>query len=505
MADGFICEYCKHKEDYESWNLYETHDESDDVIYTCSHCGKINVYYVKYLGYCSFHSELSGGPIYEEVKGKGKWGYIDKKGDTAIPHIYDSARDFSNGLASVKKGHKWGVIDKTGREVIVPAYDFIGKYENSLAYFVKNGKYGLIDKRGEVFKPPVNDFIYFSDGIFKMYKDRKTVVVDEHGQETDYDMPIEEGARLIYNPFETYEWLSRYIPNRILKSGECKEFAGSFLCVKRDDGKEGLFEKSGKMILPFIYDKIWVYNATGVINVTKDGKQGLLDLEGKEIIPFIYDGLHGNSEGMILVSNNGKYGFIDEKTLKVAIPLIYNNAERFSEGIAPVKSAEDEIEYESDFWFNNYFTKWGFIDKTGKVILPLIHDKVSKFKDGFAYVEKDYKVWLVDQTGKAILPKVYSNISNFNKDGLARVYNYYDKDTKWGLIDKLGKEIVQPRYDFICDYFEGLAWVEINGMWGFIDMAGNEISLTFYDDFGHFNEGLARTKVRKGMGSSTRR
>ena len=112
MADGFTCEYRIHKEDYESWNLYDKKDESGDVIYTCSHCGKINVYYVKWLWYSSFHNDLKGGEVYEEVKGKGKWGYIDKKGDTAIPHIYDSARDFSNGLASVKKAINGGLLTR---------------------------------------------------------------------------------------------------------------------------------------------------------------------------------------------------------------------------------------------------------------------------------------------------------------------------------------------------------------------------------------------------------
>ena len=41
----------------------------------------------------------------------GKWGYEDVKGNVVIPAEYEEVKDFSNGLAIVKKDGKWGVLN----------------------------------------------------------------------------------------------------------------------------------------------------------------------------------------------------------------------------------------------------------------------------------------------------------------------------------------------------------------------------------------------------------
>jgi hypothetical protein len=48
------------------------------------------------------------------VQRNGKYGYINPKGEAAIPLVYDDARNFSEGLASVKQNGKWGFIDPKG-------------------------------------------------------------------------------------------------------------------------------------------------------------------------------------------------------------------------------------------------------------------------------------------------------------------------------------------------------------------------------------------------------
>jgi len=45
-----------------------------------------------------------------------------------IPLKYDDAEDFSEGFAKVKKDGKWGVIDKKGNTVIKFIYDEIKWY-----------------------------------------------------------------------------------------------------------------------------------------------------------------------------------------------------------------------------------------------------------------------------------------------------------------------------------------------------------------------------------------
>ncbi|MCD6217246.1 WG repeat-containing protein [bacterium] len=54
------------------------------------------------------------------VKVQGKWGYIDKIGLLVIDFQYNSARDFSNGLAQITIDKKIGYIDKSGSYVWEP-------------------------------------------------------------------------------------------------------------------------------------------------------------------------------------------------------------------------------------------------------------------------------------------------------------------------------------------------------------------------------------------------
>ncbi|WP_218103880.1 WG repeat-containing protein [Paenibacillus hemerocallicola] len=56
------------------------------------------------------------GPNYTN----GKWGYIDKNGDTVVPLRYDHAGPFEDGLATVMTGGSYGLIDKSGKSVAAP-------------------------------------------------------------------------------------------------------------------------------------------------------------------------------------------------------------------------------------------------------------------------------------------------------------------------------------------------------------------------------------------------
>lgn len=48
----------------------------------------------------------------------GKWGFLNTLGKVVIPHKFDKALSFSEGLAAVKKDGKWGYIDVKGKQVL---------------------------------------------------------------------------------------------------------------------------------------------------------------------------------------------------------------------------------------------------------------------------------------------------------------------------------------------------------------------------------------------------
>ena len=96
-------------------------------------------------------------------RSKRKYGFIDKKGNWAIKPRFDRAGAFSCGLAGVNLGFKrpegllsgyeygkWGFVDKTGKMVIEAKYDGYNPFRNGLAYMVIGSKYVYVDGKGNV-------------------------------------------------------------------------------------------------------------------------------------------------------------------------------------------------------------------------------------------------------------------------------------------------------------------------------------------------------------------
>ena len=85
-----------------------------------------------------FHEGLAVARIFGKEGNKDKYGFIDKKGEFAIEPKFDSATDFSEGLALVHMGEEIYAIDKAGEFVF--KCDFkksdilqINKYSEGLA------------------------------------------------------------------------------------------------------------------------------------------------------------------------------------------------------------------------------------------------------------------------------------------------------------------------------------------------------------------------------------
>ena len=90
---------------------------------------------------------------FARFKKDGKYGFLNTKGDIAIPAIYDFASFFVDGIACVSIGdkygkYKYGGINTDGILVIPCIYDNIFYFENGIALVEKDNQVGLIDKYG---------------------------------------------------------------------------------------------------------------------------------------------------------------------------------------------------------------------------------------------------------------------------------------------------------------------------------------------------------------------
>lgn len=67
------------------------------------------------------------------IKLKGKWGFVDVKGEVMIEAQFDDALSFFQHLAAVKQGDNWGYINKKGQIVIQPAFAEVRSFYNGSA------------------------------------------------------------------------------------------------------------------------------------------------------------------------------------------------------------------------------------------------------------------------------------------------------------------------------------------------------------------------------------
>ena len=111
-------------------------------------------YFVDSEGNRLFNKQFEGvGPFSEglaRVKQNGKWGYINTKGEVAIPCTYREVGDFNGGLARVKQNGKYGTINRKG-EVVVPCiYDWITDFSEGLTKIEKGKSWSIINQEGKV-------------------------------------------------------------------------------------------------------------------------------------------------------------------------------------------------------------------------------------------------------------------------------------------------------------------------------------------------------------------
>lgn len=113
----------------------------------------------------------SDGMVAAEID--GKWGYLNAKGEVAIPFEYDGATAFSDGLAAVKdENGAWSFIDKKGQMVSSLEYENVGEFSNGLVAVESDEGWGFVNTKGEVVVPlkyAYVDFCYTNASSFRTF------------------------------------------------------------------------------------------------------------------------------------------------------------------------------------------------------------------------------------------------------------------------------------------------------------------------------------------------
>lgn len=185
------------------------------------------------------------------------------------------------------------------------------------------------------------------------------------------------------------------------------------------DGKWGLIDLSGEFVCPPIYDEIEIYEFEGFpAKVTVDGKKGYINKTGNYTVQPEYEELYLTKHNIYNAKQNGKWIYLNKNGKHI-----------------------NEYEYDSI----NFGLLWG---------------------SGYDIVYKQSKCGLVDSLGNPATSVLYEEIYEVFGDIFAK------KDNYWGILGKNDEWIIKPGFNFIYEFYNGLAVADQNDKWGLLKKDG---------------------------------
>ena len=354
------------------------------------------------------------------VKLDGKWGCIDTLGNVIVPIIYDDVDSYYNELAKVRKDGKWGVVDRLGNLLIPCIYDAIdmGYFTNrSFIPAKKEGKYGIINLKNEIIMPFIYGYLSIYNGLVSVSKDKKQGVIDKTGKViiplSDYEQ-INIERQWIKVQQKNLKWgffdrngneLLPFIYDKIGEFPANALHTGSGYTRVTKNERKGFISETGKVYIFGTFEDMEEWD--GIVQVIRQGKYGLEDTSGRVILPCMYDFMtFGGNMGII--EQDEKYGLVNKEG-KIITPPVYDGMGYISEnGISFYIINEDEEDIDNQY-------KEGFLDRNGQVVIPAIYNELEstyfhEWDDDECFFAKKANKWgLIDLSGKIVIPVNYKS------------------------------------------------------------------------------------------------
>ncbi|MES2701158.1 MAG: WG repeat-containing protein [Bacteroidota bacterium] len=240
-------------------------------------------------------------------------------------------------------------------------------------------------------------------------------------------------------------------------------------------------------MVPCIYDQPINYSSYGYARVITNGKEGLVDTSGKLIIPCKYNKIsslglndfdpHSKS---VQVELNKKFGRIGYDG-KVRIAPVYDHIENVSwdyifvikgrlraimdhngNYVVPPKYRSIRPQVFGDYFIVTDSTgKQGVVNSKAKEVVPCIYESIQSVCKNTLFIERNGKMGSVSFSGVQKIPCVYGEIK-CGHDGEILVA----VDKKWGMVDTFGAIIIPCKYKEVFRVSERVAAVQSDSGWG---------------------------------------
>lgn len=335
--------------------------------------------FVDTCGASAFKSTFANAESFSEgfaaIQVGASWGFIDVNGDLSIEPCFQDVGSFNSGVAAARVGEKWGFINTAGEWVIEPVFESVLPFSDGLAAVSSHGKIGFINITGEVvLEAEFDEASRFSEGLSRVvtYASKRThhvKYINRNG-----DTVIDWNALLV--SLGTTGGVRGFVDQNVTST----QMSTTYLFAGKSVGRNSMTTIVGSSP-----DRDCHFH-NGLVPVWVRGKYGYINRFGELAIPLVFDSASPFSEGLALVSirlpiaadfgvgvSKERYGFIDTRG-NFAIAPVYASACNFSDGVARVELRSKH--------------KVGFIDKAGKVLFEMKKiGLIGKFQEGFVPVE----------------------------------------------------------------------------------------------------------------------
>lgn len=421
---------------------------------------------------------------------------IKEKGYELVGNFSKVKKRSKTYYAKVLKYDQWGFIDSFGNEVIPVKYVTASDFKNGAAVVssVTYKSIGVIDRCGTS-----NYTVHY-----------KYELIDVDG-----------------NTINTYDYISPF-------------YFDTTVAMK--NGKAGMINRKGEIVVPFEYDKIEQYRPYTI--VSKDKKWSYLNSKGEPSTDFIYDRF-ATYNGFFMGYVGEEFVLIDFDTGK-QLTSFMNATSNFQDHnmsrqanmnskMLVVKTEEGYFAFNQkgkkitskkytriEQLTNEYLSIrdgdcWGVMNFKGKIIVPTRYDfslyyhgegifigqfndevkavdarsgkevlaqyrLIGPFVNGLApIVDKETgKHGYINRKGKLKIPMIYDSVSHrIAKNSPLR------KDSKWGVINKRGKTIIPFIYKEIRMLYDTYA-VRLGSKWGLLDKKGTVLMPIQYESISRY-------------------
>lgn len=395
---------------------------------------------------CQFEEVRNFSEGMAAVLKNGQWGFVDAEGEIPFELSHPkgdivSVGDFSNGLAWFKVGYHYGYINPKGEEAIPLNFTKVFDFKFGVARAVFKGKTGLIDAAGQwILKPErfeyITDFNQWGVAEAREKFKGKRCLINAKGEvltplKYSFISEFKEGFAKVGNG-QFYGLMNtlgeEVLPIEYAAIGEVSE--GLLTVRKRNSQTWNFVDTLGQKAFdgefvkadPFQYGHSFVqenhFDPTSRYVINRQGKR--LVLEPTDQFEFYESGIFGlhtplgEKDGFRKLN----YYFADASGKR-----LFN---RLFEKIKPYKGPVALIQASH---------RWGMLNRNGLFVLPPKYPFVNMQDNGEAIVNLPVLFGLLDKEGKEIFPPAYDRIQlmsgNRYRVEFGEKIGYAKKDGEW--------------------------------------------------------------------------